>query len=124
MKFILIVFDRNQDPEITFPKVEKKGNLCSGVNRSIVLAYCEDLEENYSNCRIIMELLRVDELDSVIAADYKLLNILLGLSGHGGKFACIYCEAPKGLEVGIIRTFSGITEQAQAYKGLVLNQRL
>ena len=63
-----------------------------------------------------MELLRVDELDSVIAADYKLLNILLGLSGHGGKFACIYCEAPKGLEVGII-TVIGITKQAQAYKG-------
>ena len=57
-----------------------------------------------------MELLRVDELDSVIAADYKLLNILLGLSGHGEKFAYIYCEAPKGLEVGIIRTFSGISE--------------
>ena len=123
MKFILNVFDRNQDSEITFPKVEKKGNLCSGVNRSIVLAYCEDLEENYSNCRTIMELLRVDELDSVIAADYKLLNILLGLSGHGGKFACIYCEAPKGLEVGIIRTFSGITEQAQAYKGAGANQK-
>ena len=104
MKFILNVFDRNQDSEITFPKVEKKGNLCSGVNRSIVLAYCEDLEENYSNCRILMELLRVDELDSVIAADYKLLNILLGLSSHGGKFACIYCEASKGLEVGITRT--------------------
>ena len=89
MKFILNIFDKNQDPEITFPKVERKVNLCSGVNRSIVLAYCEDLEENYSNCRTIMELLRVDELDSVIAADYKLLNILLGLSGHGGKFACI-----------------------------------
>ena len=123
MKFILNVFDRNQDPEITFPKVEKKGNLCSGVNRSIVLAYCEDLEENYSNCRIIMELLRVDELDSVIAADYKLLNILLGLSDHGGKFVCIYCEAPKGLKVGIIRTFSGITEQAQAYKGVGANPK-
>ena len=93
------------------------------MNRSIVLAYCEDLEDNYSNCRIIMELLRVDELESVIAADYKLLNILLGLSGHGGKFACIYCEAPKGLEVGIIRTFSGITEQAQAYKGAGANPK-
>ena len=93
MNFILNVFDRNQDSEITFPKVEKKGNLCSGVNKSIILAYCEDLE-NYSSCRIIMELLRVDELDSVIAADYKLLKILLRLSGHEGKLACIYCEAP------------------------------
>ena len=122
MNFILNVFDRNQDSEITFPKVEKKGNLCSGVNKSIILAYCEDLE-NYSSCRIIMELLRVDELDSVIAADYELLNILLGLSDHGGKFVCIYCEAPKGLEVGIIRTISEITEQAQAYKGAGTNPK-
>ena len=68
MKFILNVFDWNPDPEITFPKVEKKGNLYSGVNRSIVLGYSEDLEENNSHCRIIMELLRVNELDSVIAA--------------------------------------------------------
>ena len=59
----------------------------------------------------------------MIAADYKLLNILLGLSGNGGKFACIYFESPKGLEVGIIRTFSGITEQAQAYKGAGANPK-
>ena len=63
-----------------------------------------------------MELLRFNELDSVIAADFKLLNVLLGLSGHGGKHACIYCEAPKGLEVGVIRTFSGLIKCAEAYK--------
>ena len=76
-----------------------------------MLARCEDLKENYSNYRITMELWRVDELDSVIATDYKLPNILLGLSGHG-NFACIYCEAPKGLEAGTIRTFSGLIKQA------------
>ena len=80
--------------------MDEKGNMCSGVNRSIVLAYCEDLEENYDNIRTILELLRFDEMNSVVAADYKLLDVLLGLSGHGGKFACIYCEASKGLEVG------------------------
>ena len=64
--------------------MDEKGNMCSGVNRIIVLAYCEDLEENYDNIRTILELLRFDELDSVVvAADYKLLNVLLGLSGHG-----------------------------------------
>ena len=80
------------------------------------MAYCEDLEENYDNCRTILELLRFDELDSVIAADFKLLNVLLGLSGHGGKHVCIYCKAPKGLEVGTIRTFAGIIKLAEAYK--------
>ena len=48
---------------------------------------------------------------------------MLRLSGHGGKFVCIYCEAPKGLEVGIIRPFSGITQQAQAYKGAGANPK-
>ena len=56
--------------------MEKNGNLYSGVNRSIVLTYCEDLEESYSNCRIKIELLRLDELDRVIAAYYNLLIIL------------------------------------------------
>ena len=88
MKLILNVFDKHQDPEISFSRLERKGNLCSGVNRSIVLAYCEDLEENYENVQHIFEMLRFDELDFVIAADFKLLNVLLGLSGHGGKYAC------------------------------------
>ena len=53
------------------------------------------MEESYSNCRIIMELLRVDELDSVIAADYKLLNILLGLSGHRGSLPVFTVKLPE-----------------------------
>ena len=65
---------------------------------------------------MILELLRFNELDSVIAVDFKLLNVLLGLSGHGGKYACIYCEAPKGLDIGVIRTFSGLVKCAEAYK--------
>ena len=47
LKMIMNVFDKYHDQEILFTKVESKGNLCSGVKRSIVLAYCEDLEENY-----------------------------------------------------------------------------
>ena len=121
IKMIVNVFDKHHDPEISFTKREKEGNLCSGVKRSILMAYCEDLEENYDNCQTILELLRFDELDSVIAADFKLLDILLGLSDHGGKHACIYCEAPKGLEVGTIRTFAGLIKLAEAYKDAGLN---
>ena len=47
VKVILNTFDRNYDPEISFPKLETKGNLLSGVNQSIIMAYFKDLEENY-----------------------------------------------------------------------------
>ena len=106
IKMIVNVFDKHHDPEINFTKREKEGNLCSGVKRSILMTYCEDLEENYKNCWTILELLRFDGLDSVITADCKLLIVLLGLSSHGRKHACIYCETPKVLEVGTIRTFA------------------
>ena len=33
LKLILNVFDKHQDPEITFPRLERKGNLCSSINQ-------------------------------------------------------------------------------------------
>ena len=55
-------------------------------------------------------------MDYVTAADCKLANILLGLSGHGGKFACLYCEAPKGLEIGRTQTYGRILECGNNYR--------
>ena len=55
-------------------------------------------------------------MDHVTAADCKLGNILLGLSGHGGKFACLYCEAPKGLEIGRTWTYGRILEYDSNYR--------
>ena len=75
MKMILNAFDKHQDPEISFPGREKKGNLCSGVNRATILAYCEDLDENYSNLRMIMELLQV-----ILYSYYKNVLSLLSMS--------------------------------------------
>ena len=115
LKFIINLIDKNWDPEITFTRTEKPGNLCSGVKQSIILAYVENVSEDYENIRLIMELLRVDELDYVVAADMKLLNVLLGLCGHGGKYACIYCEGEKGLEAGNPRTFSNLIHNYNAY---------
>ena len=88
MKMILNAFDKHQDPEISFPGREKKGNLCSGVNRAIILAYCEDLEENYSNLRMIMELLQVlssffilysycKNVLSLISMSFMLMSLML-----------------------------------------------
>ena len=52
----------------------------------------------------------------MITGDFKLLNVLLSLSGHGGKHECIYCEPPKGVKVGTIITFAGLIKLAEAYK--------
>ena len=57
----------------------------------------------------------MDELDYVAAADLKLLNILLALSGHGDKYACIYFEEEKGLDWGRVRTFGQLMEYNQKY---------
>ena len=57
---ILNTVDKHPDDEVTFPNREKKGSLLSGVDRSIMLAYCEDLEENYHNIRTIFKLLQVN----------------------------------------------------------------
>ena len=43
LKFIVNQVDKKRDPEITFTKAEQPGNFCSGVKRSIVLAYVENV---------------------------------------------------------------------------------
>ena len=63
------------------------------------------MEENHKNLRVVIELLQIHKLSFVVAADLKLLNVLLGLSGLGGKFACYICEGEMGLEAGTLQTF-------------------
>ena len=115
IKWIVNVFDKFHDPEITFTRTETPGNLCSGVKRSIVLCYVEGLKESYDVMRTLMEMLHLDDIPYLIASDFKLLNVLLGLCGHGGKFVCCYCEAPKGLIAGRVRTFGRMIECYQDY---------
>ena len=38
---------------------------------------------------------QIDKLIFVTAADCKLINVLLGMSGHVGKYSCMYCKASK-----------------------------
>ena len=59
MKMIANVFDKHQDPEISFLGRDKKGSQYSGVNKANILAYCENLEENHNNLRLILEHLQV-----------------------------------------------------------------
>ena len=115
-KIICNTFSKHQDPEVTFTRTEKPGNICSGVNRSIILAFVEGVQENHENLRVVLELLQLDKLGFVVAADLKLLNVFLGLSGHGGKFACYVCEGEVGLESGVLRTVSSLIQNSKAYE--------
>ena len=59
LKVICNTFSKHQDNEIFFTHTEYLGNLLSGVKRSIVLAYCEGIQENNHNLRVILELLEL-----------------------------------------------------------------
>ena len=72
--------------------LEQPGNMLSGVNKVLVLAYVEGIQETHLNItRKILELLNLKEVRYKVCGDLKIVNILLGLSGHGGKYACAFC---------------------------------
>ena len=116
LKIIANVFSRHQDPQVTFKYQGGKGESLSGVNKAIILAYCEDLQESHYNMGIILELLQIHELHGVIASDLKLINIILGLSSQGGKYTCVYCEEEKKeLSTGRLRSFGRLNECFAGY---------
>ena len=88
----------------------------SGVQKSQFLAIVQDVPENYENLRLILEYLNLDDVSYSLAFDLKLANILLGISSHGGKFACMYCEGELSTEPGISRTFGSLNKLAQSFK--------
>ena len=94
----------------TLDQVETPGEKLTGANKLLVFAIAEDLAENYHNVRLVVEKLRLDELDCCFATDLKLINVLLGLSTHSGKHGCAYCEGEMTLEVGTLRTYGNLAE--------------
>jgi len=89
------------------------GAKLTGSNKLLVLAMAQDLEENYENVRVVVEKLRLNEIPCCYASDLKLINCLLGISSHGGKHACPYCEAEMSLTLGTLRTFGNLDEWHQ-----------
>ena len=58
-KVLATVMDANHDPEIMDMRVEQPGNRLTGVNRVLVLAYVEQIQESHNNLRRILELLNL-----------------------------------------------------------------
>ena len=69
----------------------------------------------YLNIRKILELLNLKDLKFKVCADLKIVNIILGLSGHGGKYSCAFCYGECTLAAGPVRTFRHLKEQYNMY---------
>ena len=107
LKLIMYIFE----PSGVFYQ-EKKD---SGVNKVIILAFVKDIQKSHNNMKVIFEKAKLNDLKFVLASYFKLLNIIVGLLAHGGRYACIYCKGTIDQE-GEPRSISDLSENYQAYK--------
>ena len=75
LKIIVNLFD----PEV-IPDGKGCEDLDSGINKSLVIAYCEGMPETYENMKLIFDRLNLDTVKHSLACDLKMLNLLLGIS--------------------------------------------
>ena len=64
---------------------------------------------------ILFEKTHLNDLKFHIASDLKLLNIILGISAHGGKHSCLYCNGTVDTP-GELRTFGDLSKCYNEYK--------
>ena len=107
LKIIMSLFDPDD--------LGAKDELYSGVNKVIVLGLVKGVSENHHNMDILFKKTDLNSLKCYLACDLKLLNIILGLSAHGGMHSCLYCEG-KLNERGELRTFGSLRENYCSYK--------
>lgn len=85
-----------------------------GVKKLFIIALSPNLAEKYDNISPIWtELLKLHELEYLVAGDLKIINIIIGIMAHSSKNPCPYCEAFKselGISNGISRTKGSIKE--------------
>ncbi len=77
--------------------LKKKTNtdkfLDSGVKKLVLIDIAFDVQENYSNLRLVFEILQLNNIKFSVAADLKFCNIIVGLQSHASKHPCTWCEA-------------------------------
>ena len=66
-----------------------------------------------------LKLQRVPNISLVM--DLCLLNAIVGISSHGGKYACTFCDGTNVLDSGILCTFSHLKEKYKAYQAAGAN---
>ena len=75
------------------------------------------LQESYENVRVVVEKLKLNDLDCCIASEIKLINALLGISSHSEKFSCPYCTSGMTMEGGELGTFGSLEHVSLKQQG-------
>ena len=77
--------------------VPRKRYKDTSVKATYLLAIVENIPETRENVKIILDRLNLGEIEvgDCIAADYKLINILVGIQGHTSSCPCAFCEWQK-----------------------------
>ena len=99
-----------------FTRFEQPGQCLTGVDRLILLGHTKDLQDTWHNLWILLELLQLEKVKYRLAADLKLINIILGISSRSGKYACFVCYGQSDLVAGPPRTFSHLQEMYNLYQ--------
>ena len=86
LKIVMNVFDDERLGE------DAAGDRLTGVKKVIVLAYVPDVQESHYNLGILYNALRLNDIKCYLSCDFKVLNIMVGLSAHGGVHSCLYCD--------------------------------
>ena len=108
--------------------LDHQGLKATGVRRGLVLLECDAAVENHENMQKLFSLLDLPSLQEPFkfTADYKLLRIMLGLSGGQPRHPCPYCigehvKATGEVKAGIARTlgfcketYNNFVKKAQA----------
>ena len=111
------VFDGNCDPKITFKMNEVPGQLNTGVYKILPLAVVENCPERHHNLHKILSHLKLQDINNLfIVGDLKIYNVMLGISSHGGKYACAFCLGTSTLDSGIDRTFGHLEDHYSNYR--------
>ena len=109
VKVCASIFESDADPDIVIGDKEGPGEKMTGVNRLILLAEVEGGLERHHNIRLLLERLKIHLLPGLdLVGDLCVTNTYLGISKHGGKFACFVCEGPSTLESSELRTFDSL----------------
>ena len=63
-----------------------------GVHKLLILLAVPDIQELYSNLKILLQELRLEAMDFSVTSDLKIVLLLLGKDSGSCRHACIYCE--------------------------------
>ena len=63
-----------------------------------------------------MTKLKLNDLQCSLACDLKLINPILGILSHSGKYTCAYCDGEMSLQSGELRTFGSLKLWYQNFK--------